>query len=108
MCILFPFSIEELNETGGRVPRPDEKAGPADVKKTGDSVKLFFSRDQAARCWLLLWLLLSQPLFLLLLSALMLSLLLLLLALAVFLVVVVDVTGQLEGEARGEPEVAQT
>ena len=58
MCILFPYSVEELNETGVRVPRPLEAADPADVKKTGDSVKLFFSREQAARCWLLLWLLL--------------------------------------------------
>ena len=104
---LFPYSIEELNETGVRVPRPDEKADPADVKKTSDSIKLFFSREQAARCWLFLWVLLCQPLFLLLLSALVLSLWLLLPALAVFLVVA-DVSGQFEGEARGEPEVAQT
>ena len=58
MCILFPYSIEELNETGVRVARPDGKADPAEVKKTGDSIKLFFGRAQAARCWLLLWLLL--------------------------------------------------
>ena len=58
MCILFPYSIEELNETGVRVPRPDEKADLADVKKTGGSIKLFFRHEQAARCWLLLWLLL--------------------------------------------------
>ena len=58
MCTLFPYSIEELNETGVRVPRPDGKADPAEVKKTGDSIKLFFGREQAARCWLLLWLLL--------------------------------------------------
>ena len=57
MCILFPYSIEELNETGVRVPRPDEKADLADFRKTGDSIKLF-SHEQAARCWLLLWLLL--------------------------------------------------
>ena len=58
ICILFPYSIEELNETGVRVARPDGKADPAEVKKTGDSIKLFFGREQAARCWLLLWLLL--------------------------------------------------
>ena len=58
MCILFPYSIEELNETGVRVARPDGQADPAEVKKTGDSIKLFFGREQAARCWLLLWLLL--------------------------------------------------
>ena len=58
MCILFPSSIEELNETGVRVPRPDGKADLADVKKTGDSIKLFFGHEQAARRWLLLWILL--------------------------------------------------
>ena len=56
--MLFPYSIEELNETGVRVSRPDEPADPADVKKTGDSAKLFFSREQAVRCWVLLRLLL--------------------------------------------------
>ena len=50
MCILFPYSIEELNETGVRVARPDGQADPAEVKKTGDSIKLFFSHEQAARC----------------------------------------------------------
>ena len=58
MCILFPYSIEELNETGVRVLRPGEPADRADVKKTGDSVKLFFSKEQAVRCWVLFWLLL--------------------------------------------------
>ena len=58
MCILFPYSIEELNETDVCVPRPDEKADPATIKQTGDSIKLFFSREQAARCWLFLWVLL--------------------------------------------------
>ena len=58
MCILFPYSIEELNETGVRVARPDGQADPAEVNKTGDSIKLFFGLEQAARCWLLLWLLL--------------------------------------------------
>ena len=105
MCILFPYSIEELNETGVRVSRPGEPADRADVKKTGDSVKLFFSREQAVRCWVLLWLLFLQSLSVLLLSAPMLSLLLLLLALAAFLVAV-DVSGQLASEARGEPEIA--
>ena len=57
MCKLFPYSIEELNETGVRVPRPDEKADLADVKKTGDNFKFFLSREQAARCWLVLRLL---------------------------------------------------
>ena len=57
-CILFPYSIEELNETGVRVSRPGEPADRADVKKTGDSVKLFFSKEQAVRCWVLFWLLL--------------------------------------------------
>ena len=58
MCILFPYSVEELNETGVRVARPDGKADLAQTKKTGGSIKLFFSHEQAARCWLLLWLLL--------------------------------------------------
>ena len=50
MCILFPYSVEELNETGVRVARPDGKADLAQIKKTGDSIKLFFSHEQAARC----------------------------------------------------------
>ena len=58
MCILFPYSIEELDETGVGVPRPVEPADRANVKKTGDSVKLFFSKEQAVRRWVLLWLLL--------------------------------------------------